>query len=369
MNLQKFFITIGAAVTLSTAPVRANLVFNLIPEPGTPQFAIDGFSAAAGLWSAALGDTVTINIQIGYTPLGPGVIGQTFSEFVERPYSQVASALGSHRTSADDFSAYAALQPGASYNRLINHTSDNPNGANSGTPYVDTMDRVGMTTANAKVLGLLSPGSALDATIRFSSALNFDFDHGSTITPGQIDFVGAAAHEIGHALGFVSGVDDIDTSNGAFPAGDFSSNLIDLFRYSALSRAAGSGYTDYTADTRDKFFSVDGGATMVALFATGIVFGDGRQASHWKDNLGIGIMDPTAARGERLEISATDLRAFDVLGYTAVVPEPATGILICAGLLLMIPTIRRASRSRQKPVTSRVEAEADQQKQPDQTMP
>jgi hypothetical protein len=87
---------------------------------------------------------------------------------------------------------------------------------------------------------------------------------------------------------------------------------------------------------------------MVALFATGIVFGDGRQASHWKDDLGIGIMDPTAARGERLDISVPDLRAFDVLGYTAAVPEPATGILICAGLLLMLPTIRRVSRGRQE---------------------
>jgi len=30
-------------------------------------------------------------------------------------------------------------------------------------------------------------------------------------------------------------------------------------------------------------------------YATGINFGDGRQASHWKDNLAIGLMDPTAA--------------------------------------------------------------------------
>lgn len=71
---------------------------------------------------------------------------------------------------------------------------------------------------------------------------------------------------------------------------------------------------------------MDGGLTQVALFADGINYGDGRQAIHWKDDLGIGIMDPTVACGETLNISATDLSAFDVLGCTVVpIPEPATG--------------------------------------------
>lgn len=335
MKLRSFSITFGLIVALTAASGRANVSFNLIPEAGTPQFAIDGFTTAANLWSSYLADNITINVQIGFSSLGANVIGEAGSAFVERSYSDVTQALGTHRTSADDFSSQAALQPGTSFNRLINHTSNSPNGANSATPYVDTMDRVGLTTANAKALGLLAPDSSLDALIRFSSDFSFDFNHGGTITPGQIDFVGAAAHELGHALGFVSGVDDIDTLNGAFPGETFSSNLLDLFRYSNLSLAAGAGVTDYTADNRDKYFSVDGGATQVALFSNGIVFGDGAQASHWKDSLGIGIMDPTAGFGERLDISNTDLRAFDVMGYT-LVPEPSTGLLFCAGLFFMI---------------------------------
>ncbi len=342
MKLKSLSTTFGVAVVLMAATAQANVTFNLIPEAGTPQFAIDGFSAAANLWSSRLADNITVNVQIGFSPLGPGIIGQAGSAFAEPSYAAVTQALGSHRTSADDSSSYAALQPGASFNRMINHTSDNPNGANSAAPYLDTMDRVGMTTANAKALGLLAPGSSVDALIRFSSDFSFDFNHGATITPGQIDFVGAAAHELGHALGFISGVDDIDTANGAFPGGTFSSDLLDLFRYSSLSVASGAGITDYTADNRAKYFSVDGGATQVALFANGLVYGDGRQASHWKDNLGIGIMDPTAGFGERLDISGSDLRAFDVLGYT-LVPEPGTGLLFCAGLLMVA---RRACASR-----------------------
>ena len=61
-----------------------------------------------------------------------------------------------------------------------------------------------------------------------------------------------------------------------------------MFRYSAASFALGA--IDWTADTRNKYFSLDGGVTAGPLFSTGRNFGDGQQASHWKDSLGIGIM-------------------------------------------------------------------------------
>jgi len=242
----------------------------------------------------------------------------------------VKQALAADRSSADDYSSYAALPTGSSYSRLINHTSNDPSGANSSTPYLDTtMNMLEMTSANAKALGLLAPSTELDAIIRFSSDFSFDFNH-SNVAAGKYDFVGMAAHEIGHALGFISGVDDIDYYKGVYPGSDFYSSLLDLYRFSALSSAQGAGVTDYTADTRNKYFSVDGGLTSIALFADGTNYGDGRQASHWKDNLGIGIMDPTASYGEKLNLSATDLRAFDVLGYTLTpVPEPGNVLELC----------------------------------------
>ena len=131
---------------------------------------------------------------------------------------------------------------------------------------------------------------------------------------------------------FTSGVDILDGNSpptrGPFPDSAFTYvNTLDLFRYSADSKNAGG--IDWTADTRDKYFSLDRGATNIALLSTGVTFGDGRQASHWKDNLGLGIMDPTAAPGEKLAISENDLRAFDVIGWNrssinaTAVPEPA----------------------------------------------
>lgn len=338
MNLKSIALLLLIAFGFIAAPAGAKVSFNFIPEPGTPQHAINGFVLAGSLWSDVLANEITVNIQIGFSSLGPGIIAEVGSEFIERSYAEVMAALQAQRTSADDYSSHASLQPGATFNRLINHTSNNPNGPNSAVPYVDSMDRVGIATANAKALGLLGLGTALDATIRFSSDFSFDFNHGPTIAPGQLDFIGAAAHEIGHALGFVSGVDDIDTLGGQFPGENFSSNLIDLFRYSQESLAAGPGYTDYTADSRLKYFSTDGGSSLVGAFSNGLVFGDGRQASHWKDFQGIGIMDPTANFGERLEISYTDLRAFDVIGFT-LVPEP--GIIALLGLGVLMIVIRR----------------------------
>ncbi len=323
---------------MAAIPTRANLTFNLIPEPDTPQYAIDGFRTAANLWSEVIADDVTLNIRIGYLQLGSGIIGSTSSEFIERPYPELRQALARLRSSADDYFSYAGLQTGDIYSRLINHTSNNPNGVNSATPYVDTMNRVGLTTGNARALGFLANDGSEDATILFSSSFSFDFSHDS-IEPGQIDFVGAAAHEIGHVLGFVSGVDDIDDYAGTSPGGDFSSNLVDLYRYSTLSLAEGAGFTDYTADTREKYFSVDGGTTEIALFATGVTYGDGRQASHWKDNLGLGLMDPTIMYGERVDIALNDLRLVDVLGYT-LVPEPAAGALFLVGLVVLMRSRR-----------------------------
>jgi hypothetical protein len=161
--------------------------------------------------------------------------------------------------------------------------------------------------------------------------LPFDFNPADGTTPGQYDFVTVAAHEIGHVLGFVSVVDQIEQSGGTIPGSQLPANILDLFRFSSSSLAVGPGVIDTTADPQTKFFSVDGGATSVAGFATGVLYGSGYQAGHWREFTFKGLMDPQTFAGLQRAISSTDLMAFDVMGYR-IVPEPGTLALFALGL-------------------------------------
>lgn len=312
------------------------LTFNFTAPVGTDQRAINGFAQAGNLWSALFTDPVTININIGFTALGSGILGQASSTQGTISYSSFRNALSNDRTSADDFTAVSNLTSNSAFNLLINRTSNNPNGAGSATPYLDNdgdanNTTIRMTYANAKALGLLNANnSASDASITFSSNFTFDFDRSDGISSGAYDFIGIAAHEIGHALGFISGVDILDyNSSGTYYRDDQFTYVapLDLFRFSTLSRD--NNAIDWTADSRPKYFSLDQGVTALANFSTGQTWGDGNQDSHWKDNLSLGLLDPTAAPRELLSISSNDLRALDVIGWNRVsstnaVPEPLT---------------------------------------------
>ena len=165
----------------------------------------------------------------------------------------------------------------------------------------------------------------------------FDYDRSNGIAAGQIDFVGLAAHELGHLLGFRSGIGDLGRNATAPGLNDNQlavckpARPLSLFTRS-IGPGGGIGVIDWTADNTAKYFSVDGGATPIATFSNGADFGDGYEAHHWKNNLGLGIMNPTVHTGDLLAISDIDLRAFDVLGYDLNLPGDfdASGVVDAA---------------------------------------
>ena len=331
----------------------ATLLFNLTPNSSMDSQALAGFQTAANRWASLLADSVTININVNFITLGAGILGQTSQSSSTFNYSSLRTAISSDAKSVSDATAVGSL-PLTSIPLYMNGTSDNPTGPGSLTPYLDNdgsanNNTVRITTANQKALGLLAANaSGVDGSIAFNDTFAFDFDPTDGIEAGKFDFVGIATHEIGHTLGFESGVDVLD-ANSPGAGGPFASDQftyvspLDLFRFSDDATGALLGARDWSADTRAKYFSIDGGNDLITQFSTGQVHGDGRQASHWKDNLGIGILDPTAVPGDVLFISAVDTQAMDVIGWDLVAaPEPGTAVL--CGAALVVAIYRRARR-------------------------
>ena len=346
-------LALSLLVTTSAQALNFNFVVksggNLAALQGTNltlyNNVVNGFGAAGNLWSSLISDAVTVNVTIDLPSLGSGILGQASSASIAASYADVRTALLGDVTSADDVIATTNLQAGPSLVFVTNNTSGTrivDNNASNNNNFLD------VNRANAKALGLLAANDATsDADIEFSSNFSWDFDRSNGITSGTYDFVGVAAHEIGHALGFVSGVDTVDQ----FPTTDLNSfrvfSVLDLYRFSSNADTLVSGKrVQDLAYGGTPAFSLDGGATLGALFATTVSHGDGRQASHWKDNASLGIMDPTFDAGELGIIRTNDLRAFDAIGWNltsslATAPEPSTLALFAVGALL----VRRRRRA------------------------
>ena len=322
------------------APSNA-LVVSLNPAAGMDPNALAGFQAAANYWQSQLTDNVTVNVIVGFSALGPGILGSAGSTSAVFSVADVRAALIGDATSTNDMLAIGNLPTlsglgGISFLTQVNSetgstavTLDNDNSNNN--RFLD------LNTANAKALGWIAPDPlAADASITFSSLFSWDFDQSNGVGAGLQDFVGVAIHEIGHALGFVSGVDIVDGYIGNPTNLDNYAiySALDFFRFSApgtLNLAAGDA----------AYFSLDGGTTNLGNFSTGRIYGDEEQASHWKDNLGLGIMDPTAQPAGQINTPSTlDLVAFDVIGWN-LVPEPSSALLGSLSLLFVMTRRRR----------------------------
>ena len=308
-----------------------------------------GIRDAADLWEAVLADPVTVRVDARTAPI-PELGLNIAATYVARQvfsYADVRTALATDARTDDDLTAVSHLPAGP---LLTFHTVD-PQGnriINAGEDGINTF--LDFAQANAKALGLpLDAGAEpFDAELVLSELFLddtfFDFDRSDGIV--GMDFVGLCAHEIGHALGFNSGVDFVNQTS--LPAGpDAPENIndfgvyevLDLYRYSAESLPLlelGPG--------RSPYFSINGGETSLGPFSSGIFNGDGRQAGHWLEAQG--ILDALLPYDSVNQISPLDLQAMDVIGWEPV-PEPSSAVLAvigCIGLLAFVCHRRNADR-------------------------
>ena len=283
---------------------------------------IAAFQRAANVWMARIKSPVTITVNIDYGVNAPdgrafpaGVLGATSSGSISAFYPDTRDRL-----------VLTASAPGEAgiYNSLPSSVIPTDTGDGS---------VISISRSQAQPLGFipLNPNEIV-ATIAFNKNFAFDFNPDDGINGGAIDFVAVAAHEIGHALGFVSNAGEGSTT----PV-----TLWDMFRFRP-------GTTAGTFATAQRIMSIGGsqayftGQTfVVGAVGTGELGlstggpdpaegdGDGNQSSHWKaDELTgqyIGIMDPTIATGVHKDATENDFSALETLGWnlvSSVAPPP-----------------------------------------------
>jgi hypothetical protein len=392
-----------AFLFLAAAPVEAGLVFDVDYSPGvlmSPKAAgiMAGVAAATSTWSSIFHDSITVTVKVEMdseamdVDLGtsPFTFAAAINSYEMQPYSSVKAAMIGDAKSPEDAAAVGLLQPGPYLEALTHDTSLSPLDLGPGVPSPEI--RIGssavgitgpkaeatwnsvlkVTRANSKALGLpvTSDGEHdIRLVLNDESVPVYDVDRSDGIGPMKFDFQAIATHEIGHGMGFLSGVDDVDYAGigGAPPMAapdnplDLSDeaifSVLDLFRTSPATRPPGidppQPATGFVLDWRfgppsgffgpSPFFSLDPSAIDPAMklpFATGAENGDGYQASHWAVLPGpippIGLMTADLSPATILDVSGADVLAFDAIGWdlVAAVPEPSGCVLLAIGMLV-----------------------------------
>jgi len=312
--------------------------FNLDPDVAADAAFVAALELAAGVWEAEISDNVTIIINMGFVS-GVGFIGAASSNRFDIPYS--------------DFRADAIADAGLAETPLVaalpNPDIDIETGGGLISSSDGFFDGIEVTTANARALGIavdMSDPDFADASIIFNTDFDFDNDPSDGLTPGFIDTVYVMVHEIGHMLGFISSVDGfgggvfitaLDTYRVGFDG--VANDPANLADFSSVAREGRRG-VEAAVDHVNAVVGAPKG--VVYRFSTGTSGGgDGRQASHWKDDVllnivpNIGVMDPTTSAPNGSGTGANpgyltyaDLLAFSLIGWDINLdPAPCAGDL------------------------------------------
>jgi hypothetical protein len=293
--------------------------------------AIEALKRAAARWENVIQTVATIVIDVDY---GVTFFGGEFENGVavitdaqvlggNALYPAVRDYLISGPYTPEEKSFYASLPPEA-----VPTDKEETAGLVASSATLRALDLISPIAHPEDELADFGPPPA----IGFNSRVKFDFDAGNGVDPDKLDFEAIALHEIGHVLGVISFVGQQEMN----PAIEVQPSIWDLFRVRPDSVSFTSTQRILSSGGEQIFY--DGGAK--AALSTGRpdgTGGDGKQASHWKDdNLSgryLGVMDPTIGLGEHHFITDADLAILDAIGYRAKsVQDPTTVVPLVSGV-------------------------------------
>jgi hypothetical protein len=326
---------LGSGATFARGEGNFSIVLDAGPTLAANPQAVAAFDRAADEWSSHITSAFPVTIYIAAdfsNTLDGQTIAQTTLNATDLSFDRVRSAIT------------AQAKPDAPAMGLLPTSST----IQVHTAVANTFDRdqIFIQSANQKVLGLM-PGTSTgpDGTVQFNGNFAFDYN-GTTIQKGETDFQSAAAHEIGHVLGFDSSVDDFDGNLNGY----FDLMPLDLYRFSASSAPTTlAGFTTAVRDLDPRDPAVTTDTQYTYAMSSGTIHGDGNGASHWKadelnNNYYIGVMDPTLGTSQIDPVTSADLRALELIGYDAT-PEPAGSLVLCGIVVMGLLARRREGRS------------------------
>ncbi len=333
MTANKIAVWVALAVLNAMTPVHA-LQINIVAGGGMHGAAVAAFSRAAAQWEARIADPITVTVSVNLLNLGANnILGQASASLLIGGYDLIRDAMVLDAGFEPDDGVVAALPTAAAFSATL-------------PPSVALGGGIIATKANLKALGFAGLDASfgvLDGNIEFNSNFTFDFDSSDGIS--GTDFETVAAHELGHTLGFISMVDFVDQIIGgvSINPGEISPTTLDLFRFGAapgLNPDDAAAFTALARELRADEEVVFDDSVIEFAMSTGAFTGDGRQASHFKDDaltgIHIGIMDPTLAAGVAFAVGEADLRTLDLIGYDIMpIPLPPALLLLFTGLLTL----------------------------------